>query len=72
MILYISSLIISFLTLILTILILTITMAFSEEGTYIFRIFGAERAYLFLGISFVLLVLGFIVDYKNFVKIKEK
>lgn len=67
MILYISSLIISFLT-----LILTITMAFSEEGTYIFRIFGAERAYLFLGISFVLLVLGFIVDYKNFVKIKEK
>lgn len=67
MILYINSLIFSFLT-----LILTITMAFSEEGAYIFRIFGAERAYLFLGISFVLLVLGFIVDYKDFVKIKEK
>ena len=57
---YIASLFVSLFT-----LVMTIIMAFSAPESRIFRLFGVERAWIFTGIAFVLLVLGIIVDYKD-------
>ena len=57
---YIASFFVSLFT-----LVMTIIMSFSEPESRIFRLFGVERAWIFTGIAFVLLVLGIIVDYRD-------
>lgn len=45
--------------------IITTIMMFSEEDSAIFRAFGNKEILFILGCSLVLLIIGFISDYKE-------